>query len=210
MRLYYPLSRGSKQSQSRRIGEPVTHLVRYDCKQGKPKMTKFRTGLMIAAVAVAAALIAVPQNSTAKLEGKAAPKFSLKTTDGKTITNDSFKGKLVLLDFWASWCGPCKKATPTMEALHKKHSKAGLAVVGVNSLEDEPGPKEARDYKAKGKYTFTFAYDGDKVAKAFGVSGIPQFVLIDRKGRVIETWFGFDDKIKKDMEARVAKEVAAK
>lgn len=158
----------------------------------------------------AVALVAYAQNSTNKLEGKTVPAFTMKTTDGKTISDKSLRGKVVLVDFWATWCGPCKAASPTMQELHKAYSRQGLTVIGANALEDDAGPNPARKYKADNKYTFTFTYDNDKIAEAWGVSGIPQFVLIDRKGKVRDTWFGFNDSIKNEIKAKVKAVVAEK
>lgn len=148
------------------------------------------------------------QNSTDKLEGKTAPAFSMKTTDGKTLNNANLKGKVVLLDFWATWCGPCKAASPTMQKLHKQYAAKGLVVVGVDVMEDGNAKQLASAYKAEHKYTYTFTYDNDALANKWGVKGIPQFVLIDRKGVVKETWFGWGDTNKADMVAKVGKAVA--
>jgi len=169
-----------------------------------------RTAFVGATLLGVALLTAGVQNKTSSLEGKAAPAFSMKSTDGKTVTNASLKGKVVLLDFWATWCGPCKKASPTMESLHKSLNAKGLTVIGVNVLEDTAGAGPAKKYKADHKYSFMFTYDADAVATKMKISGIPQFVLINRKGVIVDSWEGFDDKIKADMEAKVKAEVAKK
>lgn len=176
------------------------------------KQNWLRIGSVAGALLIGSVLIAGGgvQNKTHTLEGKAAPSFSMKTTDGKTLTNASLKGKVVLLDFWATWCGPCKKASPTMQSLHKSLNSKGLTVVGVNVLEEQSGPAPAKKYKADHKYTFTFAYDADSVATKMKITGIPQFILINRKGVIVETWDGFDDKIKADIEKKVKAEVEKK
>lgn len=146
-----------------------------------------------------------------KMMGKPAV-FSLKTIDGKTLTQRTEKGKVVLIDFWATWCTVCKQATPVMQALHTKHSKSGLVVVAANALEEDgkKGPQASKEYKAKGAYTFPFAYNADALLDRWGGAGLPTIVLIDRKGVVRFTADYWDAKIKSSLEAMVAKLVAEK
>ncbi|MBL8066942.1 MAG: redoxin family protein [Armatimonadetes bacterium] len=164
---------------------------------------------LTAAVLIAGtALVAVAQNKTATFEGKTAPSFKLKITDGTTATNASLKGKVVLLDFWATWCGPCKKASPTMQNLHKTYSSKGLKVIGVSVMEEEKGKAGVVKYKTDHKYTYPFAYEGDDLAKSLKVSSIPQFVLIDKKGKIVKTWEGYSESIMGDITAKVKAEIA--
>ncbi len=127
--------------------------------------------------------------AVAKHLGKPAPKFAFATTTGAKLTNASLKGKVVLLDFWATYCGPCKLASPKMQKLHETFGSQGLVVVGADAFEDGPGDY-ATPYKARHKYTFAFANKTDALAKALGASSLPAFVLIDRKGVVRRAWSG--------------------
>jgi thiol-disulfide isomerase/thioredoxin len=91
------------------------------------------------------------------------------------------RGKVVLLDFWASWCGPCRRSMPHIEALHREYGRKGLVVLGVNA---EPAAK-ANDYLQANGITFpTLIDNGGAVGQQFQVRGIPTTVLIDRSGRV--------------------------
>lgn len=152
-------------------------------------------------------VVGAPQNATDKLEGKKIPAFSMKTIEGKTITDKTLQGKVVLVDFWASWCGPCKKASPLMEELHKKYASKGLVVIGASGMEDDPSAKPAINYKKEHKYTYTFTYNNDALMDKWGVKGIPQFVLIGKDGVVKETYFGYSDAIGKNMAAAVASQM---
>lgn len=163
---------------------------------------------VVAALLIGTALVAVAQNKTSTFEGKTAPSFKLKITDGTTATNANLKGKVVLLDFWATWCGPCKKASPTMQSLHKSYASKGLKVIGVSVFEEEKGKTGVVNYKNEHKYTYPFAYEGDDLAKTLKISSIPQFVLIDKKGKIVKTWEGYSESTMNDISAKVKAELA--
>jgi cytochrome c biogenesis protein CcmG/thiol:disulfide interchange protein DsbE len=122
---------------------------------------------------------------------KKAPPFILTTLDGKRLTNKSLKGKVVIFDFWASWCGPCKMASPAMEKLHKMYADKDVVVIGAD---DEggmsSGKQTAKHYKAEHKYTYTFTYDNEGLAQSFGVASLPSFAIMDKKGIIQGTIAG--------------------
>jgi len=102
------------------------------------------------------------------------------------------KGKVILLDFWASWCGPCKESFPVMEELHKKYGQKGLVVLAVNVDEDKAAMQEfLKDHTA----TFTIVHDATKklVATA-NISSMPSSFLIDKDGKVAVVHKGFHGK----------------
>ena len=107
--------------------------------------------------------------------------FSLTGLDGKTYTLDGLKGKVVLLNFWATWCPPCRKEMPDMEKLSRKLADKGLVVLAVS---DEPRETVA-PFIEKAGYTFPILLDPDrKVNDAFDVTGIPKTFIFDREGRI--------------------------
>ncbi|MFM9873843.1 MAG: TlpA family protein disulfide reductase [Fimbriimonadaceae bacterium] len=165
---------------------------------------------MSAVLLVGTFFSAIAQNKTNTLEGKAAPKFSLKITDGTKATNASLKGKVVLLDFWATWCGPCKKASPTMQKLHKELYAKGLRVIGVSVMEEEKGKAGVVKYKNEHNYTYAFAYEGDDLAKALKIGGVPEFVLIDRSGKIIDSWDGYSEAMMSEITTKTRAAVASK
>jgi peroxiredoxin len=120
--------------------------------------------------------------SEPELLGKPAPDFTLKDVDGRDMTLASLRGKAVLLDFWATWCEPCRQATPHIQALHGQFKDKGLTVVGIDT--NEPA-ETARKYFAEEKYTFAnLLGSGNDVIKNYGANGIPLVVLIGRDGIV--------------------------
>ena len=130
---------------------------------------------------------------TTALIGKPAPAFSLPTLDKHQVTLDGQKGKVVMVDFWATWCPPCRKSLPHVEKLatDSERLKKGLVVWVVNDKEDD---STVRSFLEETKYTFTVPMDttGD-VLKAYQVSGIPTTVIIGRDGVIKNAFIGFRD-----------------
>jgi thiol-disulfide isomerase/thioredoxin len=169
-----------------------------------------KIGAISTALFVGTVFCAVAQNKTSTLEGKNAPSFNLKITDGTKATNASLKGKVVLLDFWATWCGPCKKASPTMQSLHKENFSKGLRVIGVSVMEEEKGKTGVVKYKTDHNYSYAFAYEGDDLAKKLKISGVPMFVLINKKGVIVDSWDGYSEAIMADITKKTKAEIAKK
>jgi thiol-disulfide isomerase/thioredoxin len=136
-----------------------------------------RTGFV---VALGACLLAA---TLAFADGRdPAPSFSLQTLDGKTLTRDNLKGKVVLLDFWATWCGPCLQALPEIKDLRQKNAGQPLVIVSV-SADDKK--KTVEEFAAKHGLDWTQVWDGEmKAASAFRVDSFPTYVLIDAEGRI--------------------------
>ena len=115
--------------------------------------------------------------------GDPAPAFTLQTLDGKTVSNASLKGKIVLLDFWATWCPPCRQALPEIKSLAKKNAGHSLVVISV-SVDDNKATLE--DFVHKNGLDWLQAWDAEgKVTNGvFGISDFPTYVLLDAQGRV--------------------------
>jgi peroxiredoxin len=111
--------------------------------------------------------------------------FTLAGLDGKTYDLDALRGKVVLLNFWATWCPPCRREMPDMEKLYQRFSGKGLVVLAVSDEKRET----VEDFLKKQNYTFPVLLDSDrKVNAAFGIEGIPNSFLFDRQGkRVAQT-----------------------
>ncbi len=118
-----------------------------------------------------------------------APDFTLKDLSGKNVTLSSFKGRPVLLDFWATWCGPCRMSIPYVQAFYQKHQAEGLVVLGVNMDED---PSQVPEFVKYLKMTYpVLLAAGTSVPQDYGVEGIPSFVIINQEGRVVRRYQGF-------------------
>jgi peroxiredoxin len=121
--------------------------------------------------------------------GDIAPSFTLKDLNGNTVTLDSFKGKVVFLDFWASWCGPCKEELPELELLYKKYGKDGFEVIGV-SVDKSESNIAAFLKKRPVSFTILTNIKGD-VAEAYGLPGMPTGYIIGKDGAIQHRHVGF-------------------
>ncbi len=131
------------------------------------------------------------QMDVEKLAGKKMPAFSMTSFQGKKITNATLKGKPYILDFWATWCGPCKAASPTMQQLHKKYSGKGLTVIGA-STDDPSTQAKAKKYPGEHGYTYPFTINNGDFASKIGIEGIPCFIFVDKTGKVKSVITGFN------------------
>ena len=116
------------------------------------------------------------------LIGSPAPNFQLSSLEGSQHALEQYKGKVVLLNFWATWCQPCTKEMPAMQATYDRLKENGFEVVAVNELEDE---KKVRAHIQEHQHTFSVLLDPDnRVANMYGVVGLPVTVFIDKSGHV--------------------------
>lgn len=113
--------------------------------------------------------------------GEPAPDFALAALDGAEVRLAEQEGQVVLVDFWATWCGPCKEELPHIETFHRKYADSGLRVLALSTdLDDDT----VQPFIDEHDYTFTVLHADDAVQKDYGVSGIPVVYLVDRQGRV--------------------------
>lgn len=122
--------------------------------------------------------------------GEMAPSWTLPDPDGEMHSLEEYRGKVVIMDFWATWCGPCKRAMPGLQNIHEDFKDRGVVVLGINTWERD-GNQKAIDYMNEHDYSYGLMLDGDKVAEAYGVRGIPTFYVIGVDGEVIKTEVGF-------------------
>jgi cytochrome c biogenesis protein CcmG, thiol:disulfide interchange protein DsbE len=133
--------------------------------------------------------------------GQPAPDFTLPGADGRPLQLAGLRGKLVYLDFWASWCAPCRRSFPWMNVMQEKYGPGGLVVLGINVDQRRP---DADRFLAQVPAKFAIAYDPQGTApKLYAIKGMPSSVLIDAQGRVLLAHAGFRDDERDELEARI-------
>jgi peroxiredoxin len=146
-----------------------------------------------------------------KLQGKAAPDFSLPTTTGQTMKLSDFQGKAVLLNFWATWCEPCKVEMPWFVELQKKYGPQGLQVLGVAM--DDASPKDIAAFAEKMGVNYPILIGKEEVGTQYGgIDYLPSTYYISRNGKVIDHAFGLVSRseIEANIEKALTQQVATK
>ena len=120
-----------------------------------------------------------------------APDFALKDANGATVHLSDYKGKVVLLDFWATWCGPCKVEIPWFIQFEQKYKDKGFAVLGVSM--DEDGWSAVKPFIEEHKMNYRVALGNDRVSDLYGgIDSMPTTLLIDRSGRIAKVHIGLE------------------
>jgi cytochrome c biogenesis protein CcmG, thiol:disulfide interchange protein DsbE len=123
----------------------------------------------------------------------AAPDWQLKDLDGQTVKLSDFKGKAVIFDFWAIWCGPCRAQIPALKELQKQYAAQGLTVVGVNTDYDEAS--NVKSFVMQVGINYPVVLSDEKTAADYGgVTAIPAAFVIDRQGNIVTSHLGFVSK----------------
>lgn len=130
-----------------------------------------------------------------------APDFRLKSNQGKNIRLQDLRGQVVMLNFWASWCGPCRQEMPLMEEIYKKYEKLGFTILAVNVDEDS---SDADAFLKSVPVTFPVLYDNDSnVSELFAIDALPTTVMIDRDGNKRFRHKGYKEGYEIDYEKQV-------
>jgi thiol-disulfide isomerase/thioredoxin len=128
-----------------------------------------------------AALLAMPIASAEALKGPA-PDFVLKSNGGKNVRLSELRGQVVMINFWASWCGPCRQEMPLLDELHSRYKGLGFTVLGVNVEEDS---RKADGLLRQIPVSFPVLYDTEnEVSEMYGVNAMPTTVMVDRNGNM--------------------------
>lgn len=150
---------------------------------------------------ISLALLALTSSSVQALDvGNTAPTFSLSSNRGK-LDSASLKGKLVYVDFWASWCVPCKQSFPWMNEMQAKYADRGLHVLAINV---DARMADAEKFLLQVPAKFQVAFDSEgSTPKQFAVKAMPSSYLVDGEGRIVYTHAGFRESDKNSIEAAI-------
>jgi peroxiredoxin len=133
------------------------------------------------AALMASAALALPALA-ADPTGGPAPQFTLAARSGANVSLAQYKGQVVMINFWASWCGPCRQEMPLLDSIYKQYHRMGFTLIGVNV---EPDSNAANQWLKETPVSFPILYDKEsQVSKLYDVAGMPSTVIIDRAGKV--------------------------
>jgi thiol-disulfide isomerase/thioredoxin len=157
----------------------------------------FRKVLVLSVMVVALLFGCTTKNE----RSAAASDFTLQDLNGKTVKLSDFKGKPVLIDFWATWCPPCRASIPGIEKLHKTYSGRGLVVLGVSL--DQGGWDSVKSFATEAGITYTVLKGTDDIASQYQVRTIPMLVIMDKEGKIVKRYLGVgeDDELEKDVKS---------
>jgi len=121
-----------------------------------------------------------------------APAFVAENLDGKDISLENYKGKVVLIDFWATWCKPCEKSMPALQKLHDEFAAKNFSVIGISIDEGEDAKAKVKKFVDKRKLSYPILLDvkTEPAWAVFKVKAIPAMFLIDRDGNIVQQWRG--------------------
>ena len=151
--------------------------------------------MLIAIVGIGGAagldILPVAERNVVKL-GEPAPNFQLRDLNGRLVTLADLRGKVVLLNFWATWCGPCRVEMPAMEQLYQTFSRKDFEILAVST--DAQGVAITRPFQQKYHLTFPILHDADyRVGLTYGARSLPMTFMVDRQGVVRHQIFGARD-----------------
>lgn len=172
--------------------------------KGGPLAARRKT---LASAILAAALAALPFTAGAEAP-KTVPAFSLKDLEGKPRASEEWRGQVLLIDFWATWCAACRETIPALARLQEEYGPRGLSVVGISL--DKGAASKVSKFAKKLKVNYPVLLDPeDTQSKTFGFEGLPSLYLFDRKGNLIKAMPGYTAQQDKELEKLVAAQFAA-
>jgi peroxiredoxin len=164
---------------------------------------------LLVAVLMAAGIVFGPARLyAAPRSGQAAPNFKVTTLTGQKVSLENYRGRVLVLDFFATWCQPCRISIPHLIEMNRKYGNQGLYVLGMSA--DEDGERAVKAFADKNRMTYPVALAGESALTDYGVRSVPVMFVIDKKGRVAEIFRGFTDEVTRSSELLIKKLLAEK
>lgn len=157
-------------------------------------------------LAVAGLLLSTQPAAAILQKGDKAPPIKMVTTSGQPITLANYKGYVLVMDFFATWCVPCKKSIPHLNSLNQKYGKQGLQILGVSV--DEDSDSEVKSFITERRINYPVAVAGEEMQTDYSLRSIPTVYVVNKKGVIAEKFQGFSDQTGKAMEDTIKRLLA--
>ena len=168
----------------------------------KPKvMTRPVSFLRMLCIPLLGLFLQLPAVAAVPVIGQKAPDFTLRSHQGKNIKLSEYRGQVVMINFWTTWCGPCRQELPLLNRMHEKYHKAGFQLLGIN-VDDQVGAAQAMVDRLA--LRFPVLYDTTKqVSKRYDLDAMPTTLIVDRDGKVRYLHRGYRSGDEKEYEDRI-------
>lgn len=160
-------------------------------------------------VTIAASFLTAPGPVDAALrKGQPVPDFKVISTAGQTISQENYRGHVLILDFFATWCQPCRQSIPHLVEMNRTYGKQGLQILGLSV--DEDGERAVKIFTDEFRVNYPLALAGDSTTAAFGIRSVPIMYLVDKKGTVVEVYRGYTNEMARSVEQSIKRLLAEK
>lgn len=160
-------------------------------------------------VIIAASFLAAPgQTDAAPRPGQAVPEFKVVSTAGQQISQNNYLGHVLIVDFFATWCQPCRKSIPHLVEMNRKYGSQGLHILGLSV--DGEKERTVRTFTDEFRVNYPLALAGDSVTADFGVRSVPIMYLVDKKGHIAEVYRGYSAEMAHSVELSIKRLLAEK
>ena len=163
--------------------------------------------LKVLRVIVAASFLSIPGPvDAAPRSGQLVPNFKVLSTTGQTISQENYRGHVLIIDFFATWCQPCRQSIPHLVEMNRKYGKQGLQILGLSV--DEAGERAVKTFTDEFRVNYPLAVADDSTTALFGIRSVPIMYMVDKKGNIAEVSRGFSDEMGRSTERLIKRLLA--
>jgi peroxiredoxin len=157
---------------------------------------------------VAMAIIFTAPAEAAPKPGQTAPGFKVTTTTGQSLTLDNYRGHVLVIEFFATWCHSCRQSIPHLVEMNRRYGKRGLQILGLSA--DEDGERVVKAFANEFSINYPLALADDAATVDYGIRSVPVLFFIDKKGKIADIYRGFSDEDGRSMEQLIKRLLAEK
>ncbi len=161
--------------------------------------------IVFSAVIVISCDFQSPKGQSPVSIGTLAPDFALRDISGREVSLSAYRGKIVLLEFWAAWCAPCRASVPELVEVQDKYREKGLVVLGISMDTGSDAVQMLNEFSKEFKINYPVLLDDSKTSRTYRVSSLPTSYIIDREGRIQDYSFGYTGNLQQNIASFVDK-----